>query len=135
MGLFLAALGLGVFVATAAVGLFNLPVAVLTVAVVVAVVGVFVMGFALSRKAYVVRLGKAGYRVRFVRGAGVKQARWKDVEDVVVTTVAGERCVVLRLKDGRTTTVPVLALAGQPEAFVADLQQHLNEGHGYRRIT
>ena len=54
-----------------------------------------------------VRLDDEGYQVRFVRGAGVKQARWKDVEDVVATTVADERCVVLRLRDGRTTTIPV----------------------------
>ena len=135
MGLFLAALGVTVFVLTVLVGLFSLPVVVLTVGVVVAVVLVFAVAGALSRRPFVVRLDDAGYQVRFVRGAGVRQARWKDVEDVVATTVAGERCVVLRLKDGRTTTVPVRALAGHSAEFVKDLQQHLDTGHGYRRIT
>jgi hypothetical protein len=80
----------------------------------------------------VVRLDEAGYRIRFVRGAGVRQGTWKDVEDVTTATVAGERCVVLRLRDGRTSTVPVGLLAGRTEDFVEDLRAHLNRGHGYR---
>ncbi len=135
MGFYLAGLGVVVFLATAAVGLLSLPVAVLTTAVVFAVVAVFVGGFVLTRKLTVVRLDDAGYRVRLVRGAGVMQARWTDVEDVVATVVAGERCVVLRLRDGRTTTIPVRALAAPADDFVRDLQQHLNRGYGYRRIN
>ena len=96
LGFFLAGLGVLVFLLTAAVGLFALPVVVLTVGVVLAVVAVFVGGALLTRNGTVVRLDDEGYQVRFVRGAGVKQARWKDVEDVVATTVADERCVVLR---------------------------------------
>jgi hypothetical protein len=134
MGFYLAGLGVLIFVATAAVGLLSLPVAVLTSAVVFAVVAVFVGGFVLTRKLTVVRLDDAGYRVRLVRGAGVMQARWTDVEDVVATVVAGERCVVLRLRDGRTT-IPVRALAASADDFVRDLQQHLNRGYGYRRIN
>jgi hypothetical protein len=56
------------------------------------------------------------------------------VEDAVATTVAGERCVVLRLRDGRTSTVPVGALAGSAAELVQDLQAHLDRGHGYRRL-
>lgn len=135
MGIFLAVLGIFVFLLTAAVALFSLPTAVLTTGVVLAVVSVFTVGFLLTRRSFVVRLDDAGYQVRHIRGAGVKQARWKDVEDVVATEVAGERCAVLRLADGRTTTLPVRALAGSPEEFVKDLQAHLNRGHGYRRIN
>lgn len=87
------------------------------------------------RRAVVVRLDERGYQVRLVRGAGVHRAGWKEVEDVAATTVAGERCVVLRLRDGRTTTIPVDVLAGSSEDFVRDLQQHLNRGHGYRPLT
>lgn len=135
MGFFLAGLGVAVFLLTATVGLFSLPLEVLTVGVVVAVLAVVVVGFLLTRRSFVVRLDDAGYQVRFIRGAGVKQARWKDVEDVVATTVGGERCVVLRLRDGRTTTLPVRVLAGNPDDFVKDLQDHLNRGHGYRRLN
>ena len=135
MGFFLAALGVLVFLLTAAVGLFRLPVTVLAVGVVLTVVAVFAIGFLLTRKLSVVRLSDIGYEVRLVRGAGVKQARWTDVEDVVASTAGGERYVVLRLRDGRTTTVPVRVLAGDADDFVRDLQQHLNRGHGYRPLS
>lgn len=135
MGVSLAAVGIFVLLLALLVGLLSLPAVVLLVGVVLAVAAVFVLGYLLTRRSTVVRLGDAGYRVRFVRGAGVKQARWTDVEDVVATTVAGEKCVVLRLRDGRTTTVPVRMLAGRPEDFVKNLQEHLDRGHGYRRIS
>jgi hypothetical protein len=134
MGLFLAALGVLVFLLTLAVEVFSLPVAVLTAGVVLTVLAVFAGGFLLTRRPAVVRLTEAGYEVRLVRGAGVRQGRWTDVEDVVATSVAGERCVVLRLRDGRTTTVPVGVLAANADDFVRDLQEHLNRGHGYRRL-
>ncbi|QNN54547.1 hypothetical protein [Nocardioides mesophilus] len=88
----------------------------------------------LLRRARVVRLDETGYVVRWVRGTGVARGRWKDVEDVVATDVGGERCVVLRRRDGSTTTIPVGILDRPAEAFVQDLQQHLNRGHGYRPL-
>lgn len=134
LGVLLAVLGGLVVLLTLSVALLALPTAVLGIGFVVAVLLLLVGGFLVVRGATVVKLEEAGYRVRLVRGAGVKQARWTDVEDAVATTVAGERCVVLRLRDGRTTTIPVRILAGSPDGFVRDLQQHLNRGHGYRRI-
>ena len=53
---------------------------------------------------------------------------------VVAATVEGTRCVVLQLRDGRASTIPVSALATSSEAFVTDLRQHLNRGHGYRPL-
>lgn len=133
-GALLAVLGVLVVVLTLGVGFLHLPSTVLGVGLVVVVLLLLFGGLLVTRGATVVRMDDAGYRVRLVRGAGVKQARWADVEDVVATTVAGEKCVVLRLRDGRTTTVPVRMLSGSPDAFVHDLQAHLNRGHGYRRI-
>lgn len=135
MGGFLAAVGIFVLLLVVLVTLASLPEPVLVVGALLAVLSVLAVGFLLSRKWAVVRLGETGYQVRFIRGAGVKQARWTDVEDVVATVIAGERCVVIRLKDGRTTTVPVRVLSGDANAFVRDLQEHLNRGHGYRRIS
>lgn len=135
LGIALAALGLLVLLLTLLVGLLRLPAGVLGAGLVLAVAAFLVVGFLLLRGTPVVRLDDTGYRVRFVRGAGVTRARWADVEDVVATTMEGERCVVLRLRDGRTTTVPVGALAGSTDAFLRDLQEHLDKGHGYRRIT
>jgi len=134
LGVGLLLIGLLVCLVTLVVGLLGLPVAVLTVAVVLAVVGVFGAGLALTRRAYVVRLGDEGYGVRFVRGAGVKQARWKDVDDAVTADVAGSPCVVLRLRDGRSTTIPVEVLAVDREAFVRDIQTHLRDGQGLRPL-
>ena len=70
-------------------------------------------------------LSDEGYQVRFVRGAGVKRARWGDVDDAVTADVAGAPCVVLRLKDGRTTSIPVEVLAVERDAFVRDVKEHL----------
>jgi hypothetical protein len=134
-GVLLAALGILVVLLTVGVGVLDLPTAVLGAGMVLVVLLLLGGGMLLTRGATVVRLDDAGYRVRLVRGAGVKRARWTDVEDVVATTVAGERCIVLRLRDGRTTTLPVRMLSSSSDSFIKDLQGHLNRGHGYRRIN
>ena len=126
LGVSLVLWGLLVFLATAIVVLFSAPVAILTVAVVLCVVGVFTTGWYLTRRTYVVRLTDDGYRVRFVRGAGVTQARWVDVEDAVTAVVADARCIVLRVRDGRSTTVPVDVLAGSADDFVRTVRDHLD---------
>lgn len=135
MGALLVLLGVVVLLMTLGVGVLGVPTVVLSVGIVLVALLLLAGALVLTRGVTLVRLDDAGYRVRFVRGAGVQQARWTDVEDVVATTVVGERCVVLRLRDGRTTTIPVRLLRTSPEAFVKDLQGHLNRGHGYRRIN
>jgi hypothetical protein len=135
LGIAMAVGGGLVLVAAALVVLLSWPAAVLSVALAVAVAGLLVAGLALTRRATVVRLDDTGYTVRFVRGAGVRSGRWKDVEDVVATTLEGTRCVVLRRRDGRTTTIPVDILAAPADDFVRDLQRHLNRGHGYRPVA
>lgn len=129
--------GLGILVVVLAllVAVLDLPSTVLGTGLVLAVLTVLTVGGLLVRGAVLVRLDRTGYRVRLLRGAGVTRARWTDVEDAVASTVAGERCIVLRLRDGRTTTIPVRMLSGSADAFVHDLQAHLNAGHGYRRLT
>ena len=91
---------------------------------------VLVAGHLLTRRAYVVRLDEDGYQVRMVRGAGVRAARWTEVEDAVTASPRGVDCVVLRLRDGRTTTIPVQVLAADREAFVRDVRAHLERGSG-----
>ena len=134
MGVFLVLLGVLVCATTVVVSLFRLPLDVMSVLVVLTVLAVFVGGHLLTRRTYVVRADADGYRVRLVRGAGVKAARWQDVEDVVATHVAGARCVQMRLRDGGTTTIPVDVLAIDGDDFVRELQNRLDRGHGYRRI-
>jgi hypothetical protein len=135
-GIVLAALGVLVLAFAMVVLTTGAPSGVLTVGLSAAVLGWLgaLVGFAVLRRSVVVGFDDVGYRVRYVRGAGVRQARWKDVEDVLAPTVEGDRCVVLRLRDGRTTTIPVDVLVGSAEDFVRDLRQHLNRGHGYRTL-
>lgn len=134
LGALLAVVGLLLSTVVALVAFAGLPVLVLTVSVVVAVVVVVVGGLLASRRTTLVRFDEAGYQVRLLRGAGVKQARWREVEDAVTAHVAGQDCVVLRLKDGRTTTIPVSVLDADPGALLRDLTAHLDRGHGYRRL-
>lgn len=135
MGAGLVLVALLVFVGTAAVAVFHLPLAVIGVLAALVVLVVFAGGYALTKAAYVVRLDDDGYHVRFVRGAGVTRARWVEVKDAVIAEVAGSKCVVLRLADGRTTAIPVTALAADGDDFVSDVRAHLDRGHGIRRLS
>jgi len=135
LGALVAGLGAFVLLLALVVGLLGLPSAVLGTGIVLAVLALVAGGVLLLRGVVIVRLDDLGYRVRLVRGAGVTRARWADVEDAVAATVAGERCLVLRLRDGRTTTIPVRLLAGNADDLARDLQAHLDQGHGYRRLT
>ena len=103
--------------------------------VVVAVLTVVVVATLLRRVVPLVRFDDDGFRLRFLRGAGVKQGRWREVEDAVTAQIGGQQCVVLRLRDGRTSTIPVGVLDVDPNAFVADLRARLDTGHGYRRLS
>ena len=134
MGLLLVVLAGLLFGVTALMGLLHLSPDLLVLLAVLGLVTVFGTGFVLTRRAYVVRLGEQGYRVRMIRGAGVTEAGWKDVEDAVTTSPHGIACVVLRLKDGRTTTIPVSALAADRDDFVRDLRDHLQKGQGLRPL-
>ena len=133
MGVFLVLLGVLLCAMTVLVALLGLPLDVMSGVVLVVVVLVFAVGFLLTRRSYVVRAEEDGYRVRFVRGAGTNAARWTDVEDVVTAHVANSPCVVLRLRDGGSTTIPVDLLAVDGDQFVRELRVHLDRGHGYRR--
>jgi hypothetical protein len=134
MGVGLAATGLLVLVAVVLARAVGWPVSTLVTVTVGAWLLLGALAVVLPRLAPVVRLTEVGYEVHWVRGAGIRQGRWKDVEDVMATSVGGARCVVLRRKDGGTTTIPVDVVAGSADAFVRDLQQHLNRGHGYRPV-
>lgn len=134
LGALIAMVGVVLLVVVGLVAALDLPGSVFAVALVVAVVAVVVSGYVLTRHSTLVRFDETGYQVRMLRGAGVTQARWKDVEDAVTATIAGRNCVVLRLRDGRTTTLPVDVLDVPAADFVQDLRAHLDRGHGYRRL-
>jgi hypothetical protein len=134
LGAAVGALGLVVLLVTVVLAALRPP-AVAVVVVAVALVAVAVaVGVLLGRRWYVVRLDDTGYRVRLVRGVGRPQARWTEVEDLTTTVAVGTECVVLRLRDGQTSTIPVNLIDGDREAFVDELQRRLDAAHGYRRL-
>jgi hypothetical protein len=101
----------------------------------VAVLGVGLLGLIglawwLRSRLSVVRLTSHGYRVRMVRAAGVTEARWTEVEDAVAAAPREVECVVLRLKDGRSTTIPVQLLAADKDDFARDVRARLRQAAG-----
>ncbi len=132
VGLYLVLLAVVLFAATAVVAVAGLPTIGLVVLLAVGVAGLFVLGWWLRTRVTVAHLDGTGYRISMVRGAGVKQARWDAVEDAATADVRGFPCVVIRLRDGGRTTVPVQALAGDPDDFARDVQARLRAG-GRRR--
>ena len=57
-----------------------------------------------------------------------------DVEDAVTASRHDVPCVVLRLRDGRTTTIPVGVLAVDKEEFVREPQQRLQTSRGLKPV-
>ena len=130
LGSALVGLAVLILVATLMVALLDLSVLFVAVVAALGLVAVLVAGHVLTRRTYVVRLGEDGYRVRLVRGAGVREARWVEVEDAVAASPRGVDCLVLRLRDGRTTTIPVQVLAVDREEFARQVRAHLEGSAG-----
>ncbi len=128
VGLYLVLLAVVVFAATVVVAATGLPADALVVLLVLGLAGLFVMAWVLRSRVTVVHLDESGYRVAMVRGAGVKEARWSDVEDAVTASPQGFPCVVIRLRDGGRTTIPVQALAADPDEFARDVRDRLRAG-------
>ncbi|WP_181312059.1 hypothetical protein [Nocardioides campestrisoli] len=128
-------LGVALIASAVLIALATVGVAVLSLHTMVLLVPVLLVLVALVTlmawsNGWVVRLRDEGYEVRRVRGAGVSGARWRDVEDVVTTHRHGSPCVVIRLRDGRTTTIPADVLNADKDAFARDVVEHLQRGHG-----
>lgn len=135
VGGLLVVLAVALAVVTVVVALAGLPLLVVLGVALVGVVGVLVAGNLLARRIPVVHLGPDGYRVRLVRGAGVTAARWTDVREAATATHDDLPVVVLRLADGRTTTIPVTVLDIDREEFVRVLQVHLQRGQGLTPLS
>jgi hypothetical protein len=113
---------------------FSLPGEILSGVVLLAGIGMLTLVGLLGPRHWVVRLDADGYRVRLLRSAQARTARWSDVLDVRAGTVDGVRCTMVRLRDGRRTTLPVDVLAGDPAELTAAITAHLDRTHGYRRL-
>ncbi|MDR7255691.1 hypothetical protein J2X46_004705 [Nocardioides sp. BE266] len=134
LGVVLVAVAVLILVCTLAIAVIDLHSLFLLVPVALTVLVLVGTRWVWREKGWVARLTAEGYRVQWVRGVGTASGRWKDVEDAVTMTLADSPVVVLRLRDGRTTTIPVEMLAVDREAFVRDIQAHLQQGHGLRKL-
>jgi hypothetical protein len=130
LGVVLCAVAVLILLSTLAIAVIDLHTALLLVPVAITIALLVGTWWTWRQKGWIARLTDEGYRIQWVRGVGAATGRWKDVEDAVTTTVADAPVLVLRLRDGRTTTIPVEMLAVDREAFVRDVQGHLQRGHG-----
>jgi hypothetical protein len=133
LGTGLVAIGVVVALGVLIGWLTDLPEAIVSGLVVLAAVGVVALGLLVGVRHWVLRLDQTGYRVRVLR-VEARSARWTDVLDLQSGTVSGVPCVVLRLRDGRTTALPVGAIEGDAATLTDSLTAHLDRGHGYRRL-
>ena len=125
LGAAVVGLALLVFAGTAVVIAAKIAFGWLLIPLVVGIVAVIGFGWWLRNKAYVLRASAQGYRVAFVRGAGVREARWADIQEAVTTTPGGTPCLELRLKKGGATIIPVTIMSIDREQFVRELQGYL----------
>ena len=128
LGLYLVVLALLVFVLTVLLVAVDVTPDIMLVVALLGLVGLGVLGWWLNKRAWIVRATADGYEVRLVRSAGTKSGRWAAVEDAVTTSPHGIDCLVLRLKDGTTTTIPVTLLDLPKDDFVRQMQAFLQAG-------
>jgi hypothetical protein len=83
----------------------------------------------LLRRGTAVRLTDEGFDVRLLQGIGVARAPWSQVDEAVAASPQGQPCLVLRLTDGRSTRLPVHALACDGDAFAHDVRRRLRDAH------
>lgn len=118
-------LALLVIVATVALTVIGAPEWVLVFLVLIYIGAFAALATWAVKTVWIVRLDDAGYRVRLVRGAGVRSASWSQVTDLAATEPKGIPCLELTLIDGGVTVIPVEVLDGDREQFVRDVRAHL----------
>ena len=128
VGAYLIVLAVLLLVVTAVAAVADLNADLIVVVLALGLLGLFGLAWWLRSRLVVVRLTDAGYRVRMVRAAGVTEARWSEVEDLVAATPRGVECLVLRLRDGRTTTIPVELVAADKDELARVVRDHLRRG-------
>ena len=130
VGAYLVVLAVLLVVATAVVVGAELNADLLVLVLGVGLLGLIALSWWLRARLVVVRLTDAGYQVRMIRAAGATEARWSEVEDAVAGAPSGIDCLVLRLRDGRSTTIPVQLVAGDKDDFARDVRAHLQRATG-----
>lgn len=102
------------------------------VAGVVAAAGLVAVGawaWYLLRRAVALRLSSEGYVVRLLGGVGATSAPWSQVTEVAAVRPGGTPCLVLLLRDGRATRLPMATIAGDPDGVARDVQRRVRDAH------
>jgi len=107
----------------------------LRVVLAIVTIGVLVtLVVAAVRPPRILTMDEAGYRVRWVRGSGRASAAWREVEGVTNRRVGTAELMVVELRDGTSTTVPLTLLGPAHLAAQREVHERLNSAHGYRRL-
>lgn len=125
VGAYLMVFAIALIAASALISAFDGNGDILVVVLVVGLLGLIAGAWWICTRLVVVQLTPTGYRTRMIRAAGVTESRWSAVEDVVAAAPRGIECVVIRLKQGGTTTIPVELLAADKDDFARDVRARL----------
>ena len=87
------------------------------------------MGVVAAAPGPALRLNSKGYAVRLLSGVGEASAPWSAVGEVLAASPGGQRCLVLTLTDGRTTRLPMAALAADPDTVARDVRRRVRDAH------
>ncbi|KRC53125.1 hypothetical protein ASE19_12145 [Nocardioides sp. Root79] len=126
VGAYLVLLAVVLLAVTVAAVALDLDADLLVLVLGLGVLGLIGLAWWLRSRLVVVRLTEAGYQVRMIRAAGVSEARWSEVEDAVAAAPRDIECLVLRLRDGRSTTIPVQLVAADKDDLARDVRAHLD---------
>ncbi len=108
-----------------------------TVPLLALVVTVVVLGAAawlVWRPPLVLELSARGYRLHHLRGGGVPDADWRDVESAQTQDTAHGPALVIKLSDGRHSVAPRALLGGRAEEAAGEVQERLDTAYGYRPL-
>lgn len=124
------ALGL-VWIVVALAGVTGAARGVLAIVTLVVVLALLV---AVVRPPRVLSLDERGYAIRWVRGAGVTRAPWREVQTVEVRADPGAASLVFALSGGRHSVLPLALLGSRQLEAQRDVQARLNRAYGYRKL-
>jgi hypothetical protein len=129
VGRSLVTLGLVVLVLTVVAGVVGGGWPLVVLVVTAGLVLLAVWAWWLLRVAWALRLTPEGYAVRLLGGIGATTATWSDVVEVAASSPGGRPCLVLSLRDGRSTRLPMAALAADRDAVAVDVRRRVRDAH------
>ena len=88
----------------------------------------------LGRPPLVIEMASDGYRLHHLRGGGVATAQWRDVESAQTQSSSNGPLIVIQLKDGRRSLLPLTLLGARAVEAEREIHDRLSTGHGYRPL-